>query len=70
MNFKRPMIIILRILGLIVITLFVGKGLSSLQFSKKVATLFSHSEYSKQTFTFSQLKGLRMYYSIALQAGN
>jgi hypothetical protein len=38
------MVIILIIPGMIAITLIVGKGLSSVRFSKEVATLFSHSK--------------------------
>lgn len=58
MNLKRPMAILLIIIGLVVIALIIGKVVSFIQFNKEVKALFSQSKNSKKNFSYSQLQGL------------
>lgn len=59
MKLKKIMIITLSIIGLLLITLIVGKINLSIQFQKQVKELFSLSKnISERTFSHSQLSGL------------
>lgn len=59
MNLKRPMLIILIILGLLIVAVIAGKILLTVQFNKEVTALFSQSKnISGKTFQYSQLENL------------
>lgn len=71
---RRPMTIILIILGLVIIALIIGRVISSIQFNKEVKTLFSLSgNLSNKTFCYSQLKDLpepvRRYFKHVMKEG-
>jgi hypothetical protein len=74
MNTKKMLILLFSILGLVMLTLLIGKIFSSMQFSKQIKTLFAHSKnISDQTFQKSQLEGLpepvQRYFNLVLKEG-
>jgi hypothetical protein len=74
MILKRPMTIILTLIGLILILIVIGNILLSLQFRKEVSTLFSQSgNVSDKKFHYNQIQGLpvpvQRYFRLVLKEG-
>ncbi|MCZ2459700.1 MAG: hypothetical protein LC128_08725 [Chitinophagales bacterium] len=75
MKIKKPMLIILIIIGSVIVLFFAGRTYNAVQFSHEVKTLFSQSgQVSGKKFSYTQIQSLpdpvQRYFRFALKEGS